>query len=111
MRQRTSRPLISSLAAILVVDSHFLPKSDVRKRPDYICEAFQRLILQFIDSNRNEDLMTCRVHDSLREVEGVPKSNALTITLSQRRDGSDRAVEVKRRRLDSFDEDDSQMIQ
>jgi hypothetical protein len=107
--------LISSLAAILVVDSHYLPKSDVRKRPEYICEAFQRLVLQFIISNRDEDFMTCLVHDSLREVKGVPKANALTATPSQLRDGSDRAVEAKRRRLDSSvcahnsqDEDDNE---
>ncbi|KAH9981069.1 hypothetical protein BGW80DRAFT_1268224 [Lactifluus volemus] len=61
-------PLISSLAAILVVDRHWLPKSDVRQHPGYICEAFQRLILQFIVSNRYEHFMTCRVDKSLRKV-------------------------------------------
>jgi len=104
-------PLIRSLAAILVVDSHYLPDSDVRKRPEYICEAFQRLILQFIVSNRDEDFMTCRVHKSFRQVEEVPKSDALTATPSQQRDGSDR---VKRRRLGNSDENDnesSRMIQ
>jgi hypothetical protein len=63
-------PLISSLAAILVVDRHWLPEIDARKRPEYICEAFQRLILQFIVSNRYEDFMTCRVGDSLRQLNG-----------------------------------------
>ena len=64
-------PLISSLAAILVVDRHWLPESNVRKCPEYICEAFQRLILEFIVSNHDEDFMTCRVGDSLRQVRGV----------------------------------------
>jgi hypothetical protein len=85
-----------------VVDSHYLPESDVRKRPEYICEAFQRLILQFLDSNRDKDFMTCRVARSLRRVEGVSQSHATTVTPSQQRDGSDRVVEVKRRRPESF---------
>jgi hypothetical protein len=60
-------PLISNLAAILVVDRHWLPESSARKRPDYICEAFQRSILQFIVLHRYEDFMTYRVSDSLRQ--------------------------------------------
>jgi hypothetical protein len=64
-------PLIRDLAAILVVDRHWLPESDVRKCPEYICEAFQRLILQFILSYRDEDFMTCRVGDSLRQVPSI----------------------------------------
>jgi hypothetical protein len=95
-------PLISRLAAILVVDSHYLPESDVRKRPEYICEAFQRLIIQFLDSNRDKDFMTRRVARSLRRVQRVPQSDAPTVTPSQQRDGSDRVVEVKRRRPESF---------
>ena len=61
-------PLISSLADVLLIDRHWIPESNVRKRPEYICEAFQRLILQFIVSNRDEDFMTCRVGNSLRQV-------------------------------------------
>jgi hypothetical protein len=96
-------PLISDLAAILVVDRHWLPESNVRKSPKYICEAFQRLILQFIDSNHNEDFMTCRVHDTLRQVKPeVVLSQAPITTPTQRRDGLEREIEnePKRRRLD-----------
>jgi hypothetical protein len=94
-------PLISNLAALLVVDSHWIPKSSARKRPDYMCEAFQRLILQFIDSNRSEIFMTCRVADSLRQVEGVPQSQAMSTTPSQDIDMLEREdAEVKRRRFD-----------
>jgi hypothetical protein len=82
-------PLITNLAAILLVDRHWLPESDVRKSPEYICEAFQRLILQFIDSNRNEHFMTCPVGDALRQVEPVAQSQTLT-SPSQLRDGSER---------------------
>jgi hypothetical protein len=83
-------PLIRSLAAILRVDRHWLPENDVRKRPEYICEAFQRLILEFIVSNRDEDFMTCRVGDTLRQLKPVPESQALSTTPSQQRDGSER---------------------
>jgi hypothetical protein len=102
-------PLISSLAAILVVDRHWLPESDVRNDAEYMCEAFQRLILQFIDSNRNANFMTDPLDNSLRIVQGVAQSEALTTTPSELRDGSEREglmdrlereIETKRRRLD-----------
>jgi hypothetical protein len=94
-------PLIRSLAAILRVDRHWVPEPDVRKRPDYMCEAFQRLILRFIDSNRSENFMTCRVGDSLRQVQGVAQSQAMSTPPSQLTDGSERELQAKRRRLDS----------
>ena len=80
-------PLISSLAAILVADRHWIPESSVRKRPEYICEAFQRLILQFIVSNRDKDFMTCRVGETLRQVEEVATPSA---SPNQQRDVSER---------------------
>ena len=96
-------PLISSLAAVLVVDRHWLPESSVRKHPGYICEAFQRLILQFIVSKNREDFMTCRVGDSLRQVKQVALSQALSITPSQQMDELER--ETKRRRVDGEEVD------
>jgi hypothetical protein len=92
-------PLISSLAAILVVDRHWIPEPNVRKDPEYTREAFQRLILRFIVSNRSEKFMTCRVSDILRQVKGVAQSQPLSTTPSQRRDGLERESEAKRRRL------------
>ena len=92
-------PLISKLAAILVVDRHWLPKSS-RKHEEYICEAFQRLILQFIVSNRDEDFMTRPVGDSLRQVPEIAKSGALVTTPISLRDSLERGNEVKRRRLE-----------
>jgi hypothetical protein len=89
-------PLISNLAAMLVVDRHWLPESDVRKTPEYICEAFQRLILQFIDSNRNEHFMSCPVGESLRQLEPVVQSQTRS-SPTQQRDGLQR--ENKRRCL------------
>jgi hypothetical protein len=95
-------PLISKLAAILVVDRHWLlklPKYS-RKHEEYICEAFQRLILQFIVSNRDKDFMTRHVSDSLRQVRGIAESGALATTPSSLRDSLERGNEVKRRRLE-----------
>jgi hypothetical protein len=83
-------PLITSLAATLVVDSHWLPKSNVRKRPEYICEAFQHLILGFIISEHSKDFMTCRVDNSLRHVYGVVQSQALSTTQSREWDRLER---------------------
>jgi hypothetical protein len=97
-------PLIRELAAILVVDRHWIPESSVRKRPEYICEAFQRLILQFIISRR-EDFMTRRVGDSLRQLRSVAQSQALSFTPSQRMDELERENEAKRRRIDRTEVD------
>jgi hypothetical protein len=95
-------PLISSLTALLVVDRHWLPKSDVRKHPEYICEAFQRLILNFLVSNRDTDFMTRRVDDSLCIVGPVPGLQFQTprTTPSEDEDELEREIEVKHRRLD-----------
>ena len=83
-------PLITSLATTLVVDSHWLPKSNVRKRPEYICKAFQCLILGFIVSEHSKDFMTCCVDNSLRHVYGVVQSQALSTTQSQEWDRLER---------------------
>jgi len=96
-------PLIQNLAEILKVDKRWVPKDDVRRRPEYICEAFQRLILQFIISNRDKGFMTCPVDNSLRSVKVVAQSGANTITPSEERDEWDRVL-VKRRRLNKKDE-------
>jgi len=99
-------PLISKLAATILVDRHWLPTRDVRKSPVYLCEAFQRLILQFIDSNRNEDFMTCLVGDSLRQTAQVAQSQALSSTTTQRNDALERGNVIKRRRLDGEEDKD-----
>jgi hypothetical protein len=50
-------------------------------------------------TNRDENFMTCRVGDTLRQLESVAESQALSTTPSQHRDGSERENEAKRRRL------------
>ena len=81
-------PLIENLAAILVVDSHWLPKSDSRKDPSYITEAFQRLILQFIIKNRDEEFMHRPVKDTFRKVQGTQASNGRSASLVQSLDAT-----------------------
>ncbi|KAI0283158.1 hypothetical protein BC826DRAFT_239977 [Russula brevipes] len=54
-------PLLRNLAALLVVDRHWLEKSDPRNSPEYLLEAFQRLILQFILEHRNKPFMKSEV--------------------------------------------------
>ena len=93
-------PLISSLADVLLIDRHWIPELNVRKRPEYICEAFQRLIIKFIVENRDKDFMICRVGNSLRQTQGVALSQALPTTPSQEMDGSKRASRVMEPRLD-----------
>ena len=63
------RPLINNLAAIFVIDSHWLPASDLRKDPYYITEAFQCLILNFIIENRGKEFMDRPVEKTFRKVE------------------------------------------
>ncbi|KAI9507527.1 hypothetical protein F5148DRAFT_1376484 [Russula earlei] len=62
-------PLIRDLAAILVIDSHWLDAPDPRKDLYYITEAFQRLILNFIIDNRGKEFMHCRVDKTFRKVQ------------------------------------------
>jgi hypothetical protein len=51
-------PLLSNLAANLVIDRYWLDESEPRNNEEYIPEAFQRLILQFILENRDKEFMT-----------------------------------------------------
>ena len=73
------RPLINDLAAILVVDGHWLPASDPRTDLYYVTEAFQRLILNFIIKNRGEQFMDRPVEKTFREVQGIRRSCSATI--------------------------------
>ena len=78
-------PLLRRLAAILVVDRVWLEKTDARNDPGYTCEAFQRLILQFILDNRHKEFMWREVEPLRREVEPLPRVPSLTETTGQRR--------------------------
>ncbi|KAG8946855.1 hypothetical protein FRC04_011402 [Tulasnella sp. 424] len=66
-------PLLCKLAKVLPVDRFWLDKNETRNDPEYIAEAFQRLILQFLLDNRNKDFMKCQVSGQPREVEGMPR--------------------------------------
>jgi len=77
-------PLIEQLAAILVVDRHWLETSDERNQPEYINEAFQRLILQFILDNHDKDFMKHPVNHHLRKVRRVAYKNERGSKTAQR---------------------------
>jgi hypothetical protein len=60
-------PLLEDLAALLVVDELRFEASDLRSDVEYLCEAFQRLILGFIIANRNSDFMKCKIDRNPRD--------------------------------------------
>ena len=60
-------PLLSDLAAILVVDRHRLDDSETRNDPEYVPEAFQRLILSFILENAKKEFMSKKVPLKLKD--------------------------------------------
>jgi hypothetical protein len=68
--------LISQLSSFLIVDRHWLPESDCRSKPEYLNEAFQRLILKFIIENRHASFMDRAIDKTLRTVAEVPDSAA-----------------------------------
>ena len=70
-------PLLSNLAAFLVVDRHWLDKTEVRNNEQYIPEAFQRLILQFILDNRSKEFMTQPVDRRFRQVQVISQNLSL----------------------------------
>ena len=77
-------PLVSNLAAFLVVDRHWLDKTEVRNNEQYIPEAFQRMILQFILDNRCKEFMTQPVDCRFRQVQVISQNLSLPGTGSSR---------------------------
>ena len=63
--------LLNKLAAILVVDRHWLLSNDPRNHPGYANEAFRRLILQFIIEHRDENFMKTKVCRQLRQSQKI----------------------------------------
>jgi hypothetical protein len=83
------QPLIENLAAFLVVDRHWLERSDKRNEPEYINEAFQRLILAFILENCGKEFMNHPVDSKLHVVEPVPQSERRSTTALQARNAEE----------------------
>jgi hypothetical protein len=79
------QPLLIALAAILVVDRFWLEESDTRNDPEYVCEAFQRLILQFLLDNHNEAFLRHKVETCCRDIGAFPQVPSLTETTGQKR--------------------------
>jgi len=88
------QPLIKDLAAILVIDSHWLKAPDPRKDTFYVTEAFQRLILKFMIENRGKEFMDRPIEKAFREVERAhwQVSNANSTTGSEKFDAANRLV-------------------
>jgi hypothetical protein len=89
------RALIGDLALFLVVDRCWLPTSDPRNDAEYLNEAFQRCILQFIIDHRHENFMNCAVGTTLRTMEEVPQSQAPSSTRSQDYDAAERNASLR----------------
>ena len=80
------RTLLGQHAAILLVDGHWLGKSDPRHNLGYITEAFQRLIFNFVIKHYGENFMCCRVEQDLRRLEDFPQGPYKPSPTSQLRD-------------------------
>jgi hypothetical protein len=83
-------PLLRDLAAILLVDRHWLDKSETRNDPEYVPEAFQRLILQFILKNSDKKFMKEPVALQFRPVEVTGQNPGLQSTETSRWDAENR---------------------
>jgi len=83
-------PLLKKLASLLVVDRLWLDESDPRHHVEYLCEAFQRLILAFILANRDSDFMTREIDDNPRLPPGVSERPNLSLTSSLRKEDQNR---------------------
>ena len=83
-------PLLRNLATILIVDRHWLDESETRNDPEYVSEAFQCLILQFILDHRDEEFMTREVEPEHRKSDQVGQNPNLLSTASSRRDQNNR---------------------
>jgi hypothetical protein len=82
-------PLLEDLAALLVVDRLWLEDSDPRRHVEYLCEAFQRLILGFILANRDSNFMEREIDDKPRDPSEYGRPN-LSLTSSLRMDDQNR---------------------
>ncbi len=76
--------LLSDLSAILSVDRHWLDQSETRNHLEYVCEAFQRLLLQFILAHRDEEFMKKKVDLRPRQVEVISINPSLPSTETSR---------------------------
>jgi hypothetical protein len=78
-------PLLGELAAILAIDRYWLDTSETRNNEEYVPEAFQRLILQFILENRSKEFMTHPVDGQIRQAEMIRQILSLPSTNARNR--------------------------
>jgi len=83
-------PLLEALANILKIDRHWLDESETRNDLEYVNEAFQRLILQFVLDNNGQEFMKHKVETCFRDLKKFPQAQTQPWTSSQNRDATNR---------------------
>ena len=76
-------PLLQALTEILRIDRYWLDKSETRNDPEYVNEAFQRLILQFVLDNNGKEFMKRKVEKSFRKVKEIAQEQTQPCTSGQ----------------------------
>ena len=90
-------PLLRDLSAILAVDRYWLEETDKRNHWAYVGEAFQRLILNFLNTRGGEDFMTHPIAEQPRQPIKTSSSVSLSATKAQKR-----SIETTRSKLATF---------
>jgi hypothetical protein len=95
-------PLIENIGAILKIDRFWLPVGSPRKNPEYAGEAFQRLVLAFLEDHRDEEFMNHEIdRDHPRIVEKKPEVLTVHYTTTSQLQGAEHSEQQrKKRKLD-----------
>jgi hypothetical protein len=94
-------PLIKSMAGILQTDRFWLPKDDPRNHPEYVGEAFQRLVLDFLGQHHDDEFMDHEIDPKNPcFVETRPQVVTISCTPSQLDSAKQSEQQRKKRKLD-----------
>ncbi|KAJ2925742.1 hypothetical protein H1R20_g11347, partial [Candolleomyces eurysporus] len=95
------RPLVSlivDLSHILRCDGSWLPASDKRSSTGYVGEAFQRLILEFLENNKDKDFMREKLKiEERRSIDPMIWLLSIPITKTDQRLAEEQARAQKRK--------------
>ncbi|RXW16273.1 hypothetical protein EST38_g9581 [Candolleomyces aberdarensis] len=95
------RPLVSlivDLSHILRCDGSWLPASDKRSSNGYVGEAFQRLILEFLEDNKDKDFMREKLKiEERRSIDPMIWLLSIPITKTEQRLAEEQARAQKRK--------------
>lgn len=70
-------PLLESMREHLRIDLEFSKDKIKQKEPEYLCEVFQRLILNFLVEHRNAEFLWLPKDIKWRDIEGTPMGRAI----------------------------------